>query len=391
MRSPSIALAVTLALTALSPSVPVNAQAIADGHGSLTCTPPFASCTDPAGTGNAIFGDYGYYASSHIVSLNTEPGWTLGSSVIVGTDNSLTAYYSRNTIVGAGNTANGLLGNLGIYGYDNNIQSDNSNVSVVGSGNVVTGTQDGNWGLSIVGGSNQVNASSGTIAGTSNTVDSMTRGTVTGYQNSVTNAADTEVVGNGNTVSGDRTVTVGNGNSNTAAEGVVVGNGSTNEVQGGVVLGNGAGLGADATNSVALGNGTYTDRADTVDVGGRTISNVAPGILPTDAVNLAQMQAGDARTLMQANAYTDQVFSRVERKINAAGAAASAMGIMAGTAAGNAQSGLNRVAMGVANYNGQSAIAMGYQRTIRDRISLTLGASFSGSERVVGAGVSFGW
>lgn len=187
----------------------------------------------------------------------------------------------------------------------------------------------------------------------------------------------------------------------------------------------GAGSSASADNSVALGNGSVADRDDTVSVGSvgheRQITNVADGKEDTDAVNVRQMRAGDAETLQQANtyadagdartlqsaqsyadlgdartlssanAYTDKVFSRVERKINQAGAAASAMGIMAGTAAGNAQSGLNRVAMGVANYNGQSAIALGYQRTVRDRLSVTLGASFSGSEHVVGAGVSFGW
>jgi autotransporter adhesin len=123
----------------------------------------------------------------------------------------------------------------------------------------------------------------------------------------------------------------------------------------------------------------------------RRLTHVGEGINPTDAVNLAQMQAGDARTLMQANAYTDQVFSRVEKMINSAGAAASAMGIMAGTAAGNTQAGRNRIAMGTASYNGQAAFAVGYQRSIGERMTLTLGASFSGSEKVVGAGLAYGW
>ena len=187
----------------------------------------------------------------------------------------------------------------------------------------------------------------------------------------------------------------------------------------------GAGASASADNSVALGNGSVADRENTVSVGSvgneRQIANVADGTEETDAVNVRQMTAGDqrtlessqsyadvgdlrtlqsaqsysdlgdARTLSQANGYTDLVFSRVEKRINQAGAAASAMGIMAGTAAGNAQAGRNRVAVGVANYNGESAIAFGYQRSIRRNISLTLGASFSGSERVVGAGMSMAW
>lgn len=371
---------ITLALTVFTfTSAIAQAQEVTPvnpGPGSLTC-PSSTSCSEPTGVGNTIVGDFGYYASDSIVDLNTEPGFALGQTDIIGTENSITAKYSRNVIVGHGNTATGQLGNLGIYGDDNTVTTDDANVSIVGAGNTVSGSQGQNLGLSITGGNNSVNASSGTVAGSVNSIDNMTRGTVDGYFNTVTNSTDSQVLGNGNTVSGAQNVTLGNGN--------------TNQANGGVVLGNNSGLSADATNSVVLGNDTYTDRSDTVDVGGRSISNVAPGTYGTDAVNLAQMQAGDARTLMQANAYTDQVFSRVERKINATGAAASAMGIMAGTAAGNAQSGLNRVAMGVANYNGQSAVALGYQRTLRDRISLTLGASFSGSERVVGAGVSFGW
>jgi autotransporter adhesin len=122
----------------------------------------------------------------------------------------------------------------------------------------------------------------------------------------------------------------------------------------------------------------------------RQITNVADGTEPTDAVNVRQMEAGDAetlhqantyadagdartlqsaqsyadlgdaRTLSSANAYTDKVFSRVEKKINSAGAAASAMGLMAGTAAGNSLSGRNRIAVATASYNGRPAIALGY-------------------------------
>jgi autotransporter adhesin len=224
-----------------------------------------------------------------------------------------------------------------------------------------------------------------------------------------TASSATAVGGNGAAASGNSSTTVGSGSSVAADFGVGLGAQAVVEAgaEGGAAVGPGAhvsgkqgiALGQNANtsgdNSAAIGANSVAAEDNTVSFGNdtmnRRLTHVGEGINPTDAVNLAQMQAGDARTLMQANAYTDQVFSRVEKKINAAGAAASAMGIMAGTAAGNAQAGRNRIAMGVANYNGQSAIAMGYQRTIRDRISLTLGASFSGSERVVGAGVSFGW
>jgi len=346
------------------------------GPGSLSC-PSSTSCSEPTGVGNTIVGDFGYYASDTIVDLNTEPGATLGSTDIVGTNNSIAAVNSRNVIVGHGNTASGQLGNLGIYGDANTVTTDDANISIVGNGNTVSGSQGQNLGLSITGSSNSVNASSGTIAGVGNDIDNMTRGTVDGYGNTVTNSSDSQIIGNRNTVSGDQNTTVGNGN--------------TNQANGGAIVGNNSGLGADATNSVILGNNTYTNRPDTVDVGGRSISNVAPGTYGTDAVNLDQLQAGMRQTLGQANAYTDQAFSRLDRKINSAGAAAAAMGIMAGTAAGNSQAGRNRFAIGTAGYNGRSAIALGYQRTLSDRMNLTVGVSLSGSERVVGAGMSYGW
>ena len=346
------------------------------GPGGLSC-PSSTTCSDPTGAGNTIVGDFGYYASDFIVDLNTEPGFTLGQTTIVGSQNSITARYSRNSIVGHGNTASGQLGNLGIYVDGNTVITDDANVSILGSGNSVSGSTDQNLGLTITGGGNTVNTSSGTIAGVGNSIDNMTRGTVDGYFNTVTNSSDSQVVGNGNTVSGDQNTTVGNGN--------------TNQANGGVVVGNRSGLGADATNSVVLGNDTYTDRSDTVDVGGRSVSNVAPGTYGTDAANLDQLQAGMRQTLGQANAYTDHAFSRLDRKINSAGAASAALGIMAGTAAGNSLSGRNRIAIGTAGYNGRSAIALGYQRTISDRMNMTVGVSFSGSERVIGAGFSYGW
>lgn len=360
------------------------------GPGGLSC-PTSTSCSEPTGLGNTIVGDFGYYASDFIVDLNTEPGVGLGQTTIVGAENSIAAKYGRNSIVGHDNKAYGQLGNLGIYGDSNNVNTDDANVSIVGTGNTVSGTQGQNLGLSITGGSNSVNASSGTVAGVKNSIDNMTRGTVDGYFNSVTNSSDSQVVGNGNTVSGDQNIAVGNGNAVSGDQNVTVGNGNANQANGGVVVGNRSGLGADATNSVVLGNNTYTDRSDTVDVGGRSISNVSPGTYGTDAVNLDQLQAGMRQTLGQANAYTDQAFSRLDRKINSAGAASAALGIMAGTAAGNSLSGRNRIAVGTAGYNGRSAIALGYQRTISDRMNLTVGVSFSGSERVVGAAISYGW
>jgi autotransporter adhesin len=187
----------------------------------------------------------------------------------------------------------------------------------------------------------------------------------------------------------------------------------------------GAGSSASANNAVALGNGSVADRDNSVSVGSagheRQITNVADGTAPTDAVNLRQMQAGDAQTLTEANAYsdagdattlqsaktyadlgdartlsqamgyTDQRFGLLNTRINQAGAAASALGLVAATAAGNPSG--NRLAIGFSNYNGQSGAALAYQHIFETRhpINFTLGASFSGGQRAVGGAMSIGF
>lgn len=370
---------------------------------AFSCAPGATSCSNSLGT--AIYGSYDA-SSNTFQDLNPAgTGTVSGSNLIFGANNSLAASNANNMVSGWGNTAYGKLGNLTIVGEANNVKSDDGNISIMGAGNTVTGTQGENWGLTINGGSNNVDSSSGTVDGVANNVSNVTRGTVDGYLNNVTDAHDTAVLGNNNAVSGDQgivvgtgntsvapnAVTVGNNNKNTGANGVVVGNGNNNQVAGGVVIGNGSGLGPDATNSVALGDNVYTDRSDTVDVGGRTISGVAPGVLPDDAVNLNQLQTGLAQTLQQANAYTDQRFGVLNARINQAGAAASALGLVAATAAGNPSG--NRFAMGFANYNGQSGAALAYQHIFATRhpINFTLGASFSGGQRAVGGAVSIGF
>ncbi|MET4682595.1 YadA-like family protein [Brevundimonas faecalis] len=73
----------------------------------------------------------------------------------------------------------------------------------------------------------------------------------------------------------------------------------------------GAASEASALDSVALGTLSLADREHTVSVGRvgdeRQIVNVSNGTEATDAVNLGQMEAGDAATLADANAYADRV------------------------------------------------------------------------------------
>jgi autotransporter adhesin len=72
-----------------------------------------------------------------------------------------------------------------------------------------------------------------------------------------------------------------------------MGNGASVQVNNGTALGSNSQVLSSAFNSVALGYGSIATAPNSVSVGTpgneRRIMNVAPGLLPTDAVNLSQL------------------------------------------------------------------------------------------------------
>ncbi|HEX2082859.1 MAG TPA: YadA-like family protein [Xanthomonadaceae bacterium] len=181
------------------------------------------------------------------------------------------------------------------------------------------------------------------------------------------------------------------------------------------------------------GNATITlEGAD-----GTVLSNVADGVAAGDAVNKGQLDASAAGTLASANAhadegdiatlrsahsytdrsatatldsaraYTDSVFAtfeddfdtfrgevdrrfeRQERRIDQVAAMSGAYAGMAMNTAGLA--GRNRVGVGVGAQGGESALAVGYQRAIGNRASVSFGAAFGGGESSVMGGAGLSW
>ncbi len=236
--------------------------------------------------------------------------------------------------------------------------------------------------------------------------------------------ANDTAVGIGATVGADGSTAVGAGATITAeaTDSVAVGEGSSVTAANGTAVGQGATVTAEG--AVAIGQGSVADEANTVSVGSdgheRRVTNVAAGTSATDAVNLSQMQAGDAaaiasarqytdatatQTLGQAKSYTDsrvaelnQQFTRFsddlwmrlgdqDRRIDRQGAMGAAMTNMAMNAA-NARSPRGRVAIGAGWQNGTSALSIGYAKQLGDRASFSLSGAFSGSDR--SAGVGFG-
>jgi autotransporter adhesin len=261
-----------------------------------------------------------------------------------------------------------------------------------------------------------VNQGTGAVAVGSNASAGGNNGTAIGGNAVAVGAGDTAIGGNAK-VHADGSTAVG-ANSTIAAAGtnaVAMGEGSSVQAASGTSLGQGAKVGAGATGAVALGQGSVADRANTVSVGSvgheRQVANVADGSRDTDAANVRQVNAGDAKTLTQSKAYTDarfqeamaapmaavddlrdmvgKRFDETGERIDRMGAMNAAMINMATSAAGvNKQ---NRVGVGAGFSGNAQALSVGYQRAINDSATLTIGGAFSDEESSAGVGLGFGW
>jgi autotransporter adhesin len=153
--------------------------------------------------------------------------------------------------------------------------------------------------------------------------------------------------------------------------------------------------------------------------GGVPTAPTAPAGTP-DAATGAQVQeavasaktyadAGDATTLGQARAYTDQRlqdtvsndrfnsyqrevsdrFHKVDTRLDRVGAMGTAMSQMAFSTQGVDDA--NRLGVGAGTYGGRSALAVGYSRQVTRHTNLSFGGAVSGSEATAGVGVGMGW
>jgi autotransporter adhesin len=142
----------------------------------------------------------------------------------------------------------------------------------------------------------------------------------------------------------------------------------------------GSNAAASAPNAVAIGAGSVANQANSVSVGSpgneRTITNVAPGVNPTDAVNMSQLQA-------------------VQQSVNNIGANAYSGIAMAGALAGLPQVEPGKsfnLGAGVGNYGGYTALAIGGSARITDNTIIKMGVSATNGSRVlVNAGVGYSW
>jgi len=127
----------------------------------------------------------------------------------------------------------------------------------------------------------------------------------------------------------------------------------------------------------------------------RSVKHVAKGTTDTDAVNVAQLND----VLVRSNEYTDQAveglnkrLDGMDKRFNRMAAMSSAQSAMAMNTAG--LNTYNRLGAGMGHSDGESALAVGYQRVMNERGSATFslnGAFTNSGEKTVGVGVGIGW
>jgi autotransporter adhesin len=141
----------------------------------------------------------------------------------------------------------------------------------------------------------------------------------------------------------------------------------------------GAGAQATATNSVALGANSIANQANTVSVGSpgaeRRITNVAPGVNPTDAANIQQ--------LTDIHNYSVQVARYAYSGI----AGATALSMIPQVEPGKRFS----VGVGLGSYKGYGAVAIGASARLTDHIIAKAGVSIDNNDPAYGIGAAYSW
>jgi autotransporter adhesin len=152
----------------------------------------------------------------------------------------------------------------------------------------------------------------------------------------------------------------------------------------------GSSANASALDSVALGSGSVADQANTVSVGApgseRRITNIAPGVNPTDAVNVSQLSG-----LQDLSGLHNDISALHDDIGNVASSAYRGIaGVAALTAGISAVPGKTTINAGVGAYKGYAAGAITASHTTENgRFNFNGGIGITSGAPVYRAGVGF--
>lgn len=246
----------------------------------------------------------------------------LYNTYLIGTSNNFQLQTGNNNVLGSGNSGTGTGGGWNIVGYNNAITNGQQNINILGSGFTVNGapTPNLNYGVTLLGGGSSLTSSDGIYVGDNNTVTTTTAAGAYGMTNTLSNADQSQTVGNNNQVTAPSAVTIGNMNKNGsaynitvgtnnnapnqtnyafgsnnnlgAASNMILGQGNTTGALNQMIFGNSNVLGPDAVNTTLIGYGCSTDRANALYVCGSTLSGLSPGVQANDAATMGQLNTG---------------------------------------------------------------------------------------------------
>jgi trimeric autotransporter adhesin len=223
-------------------------------------------------------------------------------------------------------------------------------------------------------------ASAGTLIGVNGSTRTIVASGATAYgAQSLAQDTNTTAIGFRATAKYEGSVAIGYQAQAIADPATAVGSNSLASGNDSVALG--AGARATANRSVALGAYSVADQPNTVSVGApgteRRITNVAPGINSTDAVNVSQLYG------VQQN--IDNV-----AKIAYSGVAMSFA--MSGAYMPSLEAGEKALGLGVGAFQNRSAIALNYKEMGEDgKISWGAGVSSTGDQWGMNVGVGWKW
>ncbi|WP_306453349.1 YadA-like family protein [Burkholderia sp. MSMB1078WGS] len=197
------------------------------------------------------------------------------------------------------------------------------------------------------------------------------------YNNDGATGNNSMALGVNATASGTNGVALGY-SANASAEGAtVIGANALGSGKNSVAMG--ANATASAPNSVALGAGSIAGEANTVSVGApgteRRITNVGPGVNPTDAVNVSQLNAVQGSV------------SAVARTAYSGVAATTALTMIPDVDLGKTIA----VGIGTGTYQGYGAVALGFTARITENLKIKGGVGASSAGRTYGVGLGYQW
>lgn len=180
---------------------------------------------------------------------------------------------------------------------------------------------------------------------------------------------------------------LGNSASATTANAVAVGQSAVVLASNGTVIGAGAVVQAGATNAVAIGHGSVATAPNTVSFGSpgneRRLTNIAPGIAPTDAATVGQISSITSGIQSQIGSIQNEVaVNQTEAR------AGVALALAAGSLQYDTRPGKLSVAAAYGNFKGESGLASGLGYALTDQWRLS--ASFSATPEVENYGFTVG-